>query len=55
MSEEIASMSEEVEASISEVSTAAQTLAQNSRISAEHTGDIKVSIEETSKAMSQVA
>ena len=55
MSEEIASMSEEVGASINEVSTAAQTLAQNSQLSAENTGNIQISIEETSKAMSQVS
>lgn len=55
MSEEIASMSEEVEATVNEVSTAAQILAQNSQLSAEHTGDIQVSIDETSKAMVEVA
>jgi len=55
MSEEIASMSEEVGATVNEVSMATQTLAQNSQLSAEHTGDIQISINETSKAMSQVA
>ncbi|MBZ9686733.1 methyl-accepting chemotaxis protein [Clostridium estertheticum] len=55
MSEEIASMSEEVEATVNEVSSAAQILAQNSQLSAEHTGDIQISIDETSKAMEQVA
>jgi len=55
MSEEIASMSEEVEATINEVSSAAQNLAQNSQLSAEHTGDIQIKIDETSKAMEQVS
>ncbi|MCB2294002.1 methyl-accepting chemotaxis protein [Clostridium algoriphilum] len=55
MSEEIAAMSEEVEATVNEVSMAAQTLAQNSQLSAEHTGDIQINIDETSKAMVQVA
>ncbi|WP_291635158.1 methyl-accepting chemotaxis protein [Clostridium sp.] len=55
MSEEIASMSEEVEATVSEVSRAVENLAENSQLSAEHTGDIQISIEETSKAMEQVA
>jgi len=55
MSEEIASMSEEVEATINEVSSAAQNLAQNSHLSAEHTGDIQIKIDETSKAMEQVS
>jgi len=55
MSEEIASMSEEVEATVNEVSTAAQHLVQNSQISAERTGDIQTSVEETSKAIVQVA
>ena len=48
-------MSEEVEASINEVSTAAQVLAQSSQVSAENTGNIQVSIDETSKAMEQVS
>jgi len=55
MSEEIASMSEEVEATVSEVSKAVESMAQNSQLSAEHTGDIQISIGETSKAMDQVA
>jgi len=54
MSEEIASMSEEVEATISEVSTAVQTVAQNSQLSAERTGGIQISIDETLKAIGQV-
>ena len=55
MSEEIASMSAEVEATVNQVSTAVQILAQNSQLSAERTGDIKVSIEETTIAIDQVA
>lgn len=55
MSEEIASMSEEVEATVRSVGKAAVNLAENSQLSAENTGDIQVSIDETSKAMEQVA
>lgn len=55
MSEEIASMSEEVEATVGQVSTAVQILAENSQLASEHTGSIKNNIEETSKAMVQVA
>ncbi|MBZ9633544.1 methyl-accepting chemotaxis protein [Clostridium sp. FP1] len=55
MSEEIALMSEGVEATVNQVSTAVQTLAENSQLSAGRTGDIQVSIDETSKAMEQVA
>lgn len=55
MSEEIATMSAEVEATVNEVSTASQILAQNSQLSAEHTGDIQISIDETAIAMVQVA
>ncbi|MGV8983073.1 methyl-accepting chemotaxis protein [Clostridium sp.] len=54
MSEEIASMSAEVEATVNQVSTAVQILAQNSQLSAERTGDIKVSIDETTIAINQV-
>ncbi len=54
MSEEIASMSEEVEATVNQVSTAVQIFAENSQLSAERTGDIKGSIDETSKSMEQV-
>ncbi|MBW9156827.1 methyl-accepting chemotaxis protein [Clostridium sp. FP2] len=55
MSEEIALMSEGVEATVNQVSTAVQILAENSQLSAERTGEIQISIDETSKAMEQVA
>lgn len=55
MSEEIASMSEEVEATINQVSTAVQFLTESSQLSAQRTDDIQISIDDTSKAMVQVA
>lgn len=55
MVDEIASMSEEVNATVNQVSEAVQTLAQNSQLSASNTGDIQISIDETSKDMVQVS
>jgi len=55
MSFEIASMSEEVEATVDQVSTAVQLLAQNAQLCAERTGDIKLNIDETTKAIDQVS
>ncbi len=55
MSEEIAAMSEEVEATVNQVSEAVETLAENSQLSASRTGDIKVSIDETTKAIEGVS
>jgi len=52
---EIAAMSEEVDATVNQVSESVQTLAQNSRLSAENTGDIQISIDETSKDMACVS
>lgn len=55
MSEEIASMSEELTATISQVSFATQNMAETAQKSNEHTERIKVSIDETTKAIEEVA
>ena len=55
MSEEIASMSEELTATISQVSFATQNMAETAQKSNEHTEKIKVSIDETTKAIEEVA
>ncbi|MPQ30965.1 methyl-accepting chemotaxis protein [Clostridium estertheticum] len=54
MVSEIASMSEEVEATVNQVSIAVQSLTENSQLAAESTGDIQVNINETSKDMDEV-
>ena len=55
MSDEIASMSEELDATIEQVSVAVQNMASKTQKSAEHTKTIKVSIDETTKAIEQLA
>ncbi|WP_315067008.1 methyl-accepting chemotaxis protein [uncultured Clostridium sp.] len=55
MSEEIASMSEELTATVGQVSEAMQNVAEASQKSSEHTELIKGSIDETAKAIEQVA
>lgn len=55
MSEEIASMSEELNATIGQVSEAIQGMSATTQNSSEHAGTIKASIDETTKAIEQVA
>jgi methyl-accepting chemotaxis protein len=55
MSEKIASMSEELAATIGQVSEAVQGMAATSQNSSEHAETIKLSMDETTKAIGQVA
>ncbi|AAK79546.1 methyl-accepting chemotaxis protein [Clostridium acetobutylicum] len=55
MSEEVASMSEEISATVGQVSDATLHMAEGAEITAEHTGNIKSAISETTKAIEQVA
>lgn len=55
MSEEIASMSEELDATMGQVSEAVQSMASNSQKSSEHADTIKTSVDETTKAIEQLA
>jgi len=55
MSEEIASMSEELTATVSQVSNAVQNMAENAQESSEYSETIKVGIDETTKAIVEVS
>lgn len=55
MSEEMASMAEELTATINQVSEAVQNMANTSQKSSEHAEAIKSNIDETTKAVEQVA
>ncbi|WP_026881614.1 methyl-accepting chemotaxis protein [Clostridium akagii] len=55
MSEEIAAMSEEITATVGEVNNAAQNMAANAEISAEHSNNIKERINETTIAIAHVS
>ncbi|MDD3224510.1 MAG: methyl-accepting chemotaxis protein [Clostridium sp.] len=55
MSEEIAAMSEEITATVGEVSDAAQNMAEEYQKASQHTATIKENMDETSKAIEQVA
>lgn len=55
VSEEIAAMSEELTATIGEVSNASQVMAETQQKSSEHADGIKMSVDEVSKATEQVA
>lgn len=55
MSEEIASMSEELTATVSQVSYAVQNMAETAQKSSEHTETIKANMDETTKAIEQIA
>lgn len=55
VSEEIAAMSEELTATIGQVSNASQIMAETQQKSSEHADGIKMSVDEVSKATEQVA
>ena len=55
MSEEIAAMSEEITATVGQVSEAVQNMAQSSQESNEHAETIKENMDDTTKAIEQVA
>ncbi len=55
MSEEIAAMTEEITATVGQVSEAVQNMAMNSQKSSEQAETIKINMDETAKAIEQVA